>query len=169
MFVDVVVAAFDVVANGRRRNESKDSMRLYRTLLNDKLPLVLSMILETSTQQISAEACLIQALRRVDPNDSPSCSAAAEASLQDSLPTDFRQEFLSACALHRLIAQSSIESISGVPVAQMISTHVLFVKDHLLQQITHSSKRGEQLIGELDVMEGNSGAIVQALVEVGTG
>lgn len=41
-----------------------------------------------------------------------------------------------------------------------------YVKDDLISQINSNHERAEQLIGEIESMEGNAGAIVGAVVEV---
>ena len=41
-----------------------------------------------------------------------------------------------------------------------------YVKDELVSQITGNTQRADQLIAEMESMEGNAGAIVGAVTEV---
>ena len=47
-----------------------------------------------------------------------------------------------------------------------LPTHGRYIKETLIQQITSNVKRTEQLIEELELFEGNAGAIAGAVVDV---
>lgn len=114
---------------------------------------------------ISMEMCISHALGRLDPNAFPSFSQMF--SMQgSSVLSDARQEFLFACASHKLIRESSIEQLLGENPMQTLSSGGPYVKDDLVSQINNNHERAEQLIGEIESMEGNAGAIVGAVVEV---
>ncbi|KAL8950950.1 MAG: hypothetical protein Q9222_003040 [Ikaeria aurantiellina] len=79
--------------------------------------------------------------------------------------SEARQEFLFACALHQLIPEGSIEGLLGDVPMQSLPASGRYVKDNLVAQCTANSARIEEIIGELENMEGNAGEIVGALVE----
>lgn len=83
-----------------------------------------------------------------------------------SVLSDARQEFLFACASHKLIRESSIEQLLGENPMQTLPGGGPYVKDDLVSQINNNHERTEQLIGEIESMEGNAGAIVGAVVDV---
>ena len=84
----------------------------------------------------------------------------------EGLLADARSEFLFACALHQLIPEQSIEGILGDIPMQSMAEGGKYVKDDLVLQCTANPGRIEELIRELEKMEGNAGEIVGALVEV---
>ena len=79
---------------------------------------------------------------------------------------DARSEFLFACALHQLIPEQSIERILEETPMQGMSEAGKYEKDKLVTQCMENPARAEELIAELENMEGNAGEIVAALVEV---
>lgn len=140
-------------------------MLLFRSFLVNKLPAFFAAISAASMVPISMEMCISHALGRLDPNAFPSFSQMF--SMQgSSVLSDARQEFLFACASHKLIRESSIEQLLGENPMQTLSSGGPYVKDDLVSQINNNHERAEQLIGEIESMEGNAGAIVGAVVEV---
>lgn len=111
------------------------------------------------------EVCISHALNRLDPNAFPSFSQMFEMQ-GNTVLSDVRQEFLFACALHRLIPESSIERLLGENPMQTLPVGGRYVKDELVSQITANHERADQLIAEMESMEGNAGAIVGAVTEV---
>ena len=110
------------------------------------------------------ESCIINALNRLDSSGDPFATQTFDLL---SSSAEARQEFLFSCALFKLIPESSIESILGdVPMQSL--PEAKYVKANLVAQCTTNPNRIEELIGELENMEGNSGEIVAALVEVGS-
>jgi mediator of RNA polymerase II transcription subunit 5 len=84
----------------------------------------------------------------------------------NSILSDARQEFLFACASHRLIPESSIERLLGENPMQTLPVGGPYQKEDLISQINSHPDRADQLIGEIESMEGNAGAIVGAITEV---
>lgn len=167
LIVELTTAAFDVLSNGVHRNESSRTMFLFRTFLVNKLPSFFAAMTAASMVPIPMEMCITQALNRLDPNSFPSFSQMF--SMQgSSILSDARQEFLFACASHRLIQESSIERLLGENPMQTVPVGGPYQKDDLISQINNSPERAEQLIGEIESMEGNAGAIVGAITEVCT-
>jgi mediator of RNA polymerase II transcription subunit 5 len=162
---EIITAAFDVLSNGVYRNESSRTMFLFRSFLVNKLPVFFAAISAASMVPISMEICISQALSRLDPNAFPSFSQMF--SMQgSSVLSDARQEFLFACASHKLIQESSIEQLLGENPMQTLSGGGPYIKDDLVSQINNNHERAEQLIGEIESMEGNAGAIVGAVIDV---
>ncbi|KAJ5446591.1 Mediator complex subunit Med5 [Penicillium cf. griseofulvum] len=162
---EIITAAFDVLSNGVYRNESNRTMLLFRSFLVNKLPAFFAAISAASMVPISMEMCISHALSRLDPNAFPSFSQMF--SMQgSSVLSDARQEFLFACASHKLIRESSIEQLLGENPMQTLPGGGPYVKDDLVSQINNNHERAEQLIGEIESMEGNAGAIVGAVVDV---
>lgn len=80
--------------------------------------------------------------------------------------SEARQEFLFACALHQLIPEQSIETLLGDVPMQSLPASGRYAKEDLVAQCTANPAKIEELIGELENMEGNAGEIVAALVDV---
>ena len=166
---DLVLAAFDVLANAMYRNETLRSTNLLRSFLSNKLPIFIranyaNMVFEPAT----VESCIRNALGRIDPHTFPSLSQMFDPVGKNSLLSEARQDFLFACALHELILEKSIEEILGdVPMQSLPASGVL-VKDDLVGQFTANPAKIDQCISELESlsMEGNAGAIAGAIVEI---
>lgn len=146
--------------------ESSQTMFVFRSFLVNKVPPVLSYISAASIEPIPAEFCIQQALSKVDPNAFPSFSQTFGPIRGNSALFDVRQDFLFACALHRLIPETSIEQLLGEDPMQTLPAGGQYIKEDLVMQINSNSERADQLIGEIESMEGNAGAIVGAIVEV---
>jgi mediator of RNA polymerase II transcription subunit 5 len=148
------------------RNESNRTMFVFRSFLVNKLPPFLAGMTAPSMEPIPMEICISHALNKVDPNAFPSFSQVFEMQ-GNTVLSDVRQEFLFACASHRLIPESSIERLLGENPMQTLPVGGRYVKDELATQITGNTQRADQLIAEMGSMEGNAGAIVGAVTEVG--
>jgi mediator of RNA polymerase II transcription subunit 5 len=79
-----------------------------------------------------------------------------------------RQDFCFACCLHGLVEESSIEALLGDIPMQSLPAGGRYVKDDLVQQYLSDPEKIEGMIGELDHMDGNVGAVSQAITEVCT-
>jgi mediator of RNA polymerase II transcription subunit 5 len=77
-----------------------------------------------------------------------------------------RQDFCFACCLHGLILEESIEGLLGDITMQTLPEGGRYTKEDLVQQCLLEPERAERLIEELDHMDGNVGAVSQAVVEV---
>jgi mediator of RNA polymerase II transcription subunit 5 len=165
LIAEIITASFDVLSNGVYRNESSRTMFLFRSFLVNKLPAFFAAMTAASMVPISIEMCITQALSRLDPNAFPSFSQMF--SMQgSSVLSDARQEFLFACASHRLIPESSIERLLGENPMQTLPVGGPYQKDDLISQISSNFERADQLVGEIESMEGNAGAIVGAITDV---
>jgi mediator of RNA polymerase II transcription subunit 5 len=163
--VELITAAFDVVSHAMYHHESTQTAFVFRSFLVQKLPIFLSFVSASSLGTLPTEYCITQALGRIDPNAFPSFSRAFDTLRGGNIQSsDVRQEFLFACALHRLIPEESIVRLLGEdPMASLPTQHV---KQDLMEQINASSERAEQLIDDLESMNGNAGVIVDAVTEV---
>lgn len=162
---EVITAAFDILSNAMYRNESNRTMFVFRSFLVNKLPSFFATVLAASMVSIPMELCISNALGRLDPNTFPSFSQMF--SMQSNMVlSDVRQEFLFACASHRLIPESSIERLLGENPMQTLAVGGQFIKDDLVAQIYANPERAEQLIADIEAMEGNASAIVGAITEV---
>ncbi len=163
--MELITAAFDVVSHAMYHHESAQTAFVFRSFLVQKLPIFLSFVSASSLGTLPTEYCITQALSRIDPNAFPSFSQTFDPMRSGNIQlSDVRQEFLFACALHRLIPEESIVRLLGEdPMASLPQQHV---KQDLMEQINASSERAEQLIDDLESMNGNAGVIVDAVTEV---
>lgn len=159
----MITASFDVLSNAMYRNESHRTMFLFRSFLVNKLPAFFATMLAASMVSIPMEICISNALSCLDPNTFPSFSQMFEMQ-GNTVLSDVRQEFLFACASHRLVPESSIERLLGENPMQTLP--VGYVKDDLVAQIHANPERAEQLINDIESTEGNANAIVGAITEV---
>ena len=153
---DLILASFDVLANAITRNESARTRTIIRSFIVNKLPVFLyTNYAGLMFEPLSTEHCIRQALSRIDPLSSQSFNVLSET----------QQDFLFACALHELVPEASIEDILGDVPMQNLPTGGRYSKDTLLNQFTTNPSTIDQYVGELEKLEGNSGAIAIAIVE----
>lgn len=164
--MDLILASFDILANAMYRTESAQTLAILRSFLVNKLPAFLTNYAAIIFAPLSIETCINQALLRVDPAAFPSFSQMFDLLGKNSILSEARQEFLFACALHQLIPEGSIEGLLGDVPMQSLPASGKYVKEELVAQCTANPARFEELIGELENMEGNAGEIAGALVEV---
>ncbi|EWC45896.1 hypothetical protein DRE_04903 [Drechslerella stenobrocha 248] len=116
---------------------------------------------------VQAQFVLTQAISSksgANPLSLESTFGSADTMMLD-LPNDIKQEFLFACALHGIIEEASVEVILGdVPLQTMAKAR--YTQDDLVTHCMIDSDRLERLISEIEELDGNSGAIVGAVVEM---
>lgn len=166
LMTDLIVAAFDVLANAMYRSDSAASMKILRSFLVNKLPVFLSSYAGMLFEPQSAELCISQALERLDPTAFPSVSQIGDLLGSSGTLSEAKQEFLFACALHSLLPEASIEILLGDVPMQSLPAGGRYVRDELVSQCTSHSSRIEELVAELDNLEGNSGEIAMAMLQV---
>ena len=88
-----------------------------------------------------------------------------DSSSSNMFSESVRQEFCFACCLHGLIAEESIERLLGEVPMQTLPAGGRYVKESLVQQCLNDPEKAEGLVDELERMDGNAGAVSQALVE----
>ncbi|CCU82069.1 RNA polymerase II mediator complex subunit/Nut1 [Blumeria hordei DH14] len=165
--VDLILAAFDVLANAMVRNEKDQTKNLLRCFLINKLPHLLSTLCTQLFPPITSEICITEALSQVDTTNFPTLSAMFdETSGNNMFPESVRQDFCFACCLHGLIAESSIETLLGDVPIQSLPAEGRYLKNELVQKCLSESDRVERMIDELEYMDGNVGANSQAITEL---
>ncbi|KAB5563076.1 mediator complex subunit Med5 [Coniochaeta sp. 2T2.1] len=167
--VHLILASFDVLANAVFRNEGVKSGPLLRSYLVNKVPLVLASFAANtnSIYPFNSEFCISQALSQVDMNVFPNVSDMFDiSSAHNTFTENVRQDFFYACLLHGLVSESSREKILGDITFQSLPGGGRYQKDVLVQECLQNPERMKELIGEIDAMEGNAGAVCQALAEV---
>ncbi|KAL8889778.1 MAG: hypothetical protein Q9192_005966 [Flavoplaca navasiana] len=166
LVTDLIVAAFDILANAMYRTESQRTITILRSFLVNKLPAFLGNYTAITFAPFSIETCIGQALLRIDPHAFPSLSQMFDFSSKSTSVSEARQEFLFSCALHQLIPEGSIEVLLGDVPMQSLPASGRYMKADLVSECTSNPAKIEDLIGELENMEGNAGEIAGALFEV---
>lgn len=110
----------------------------------------------------------MQALNQVDTNVFPTLSGMFDiSSTHNSFTESVRQEFFFACLLHGLVSESARDKILGGEITfQELPRGGRYIKEVLVGQCLNSAERIKELIGEIEGMDGNAGAVCQALAEV---
>ena len=164
LVTDLILASFDILTNAMHRDEPDESFNLLRTYLVNKLPVFLQNFAGMLFPHFTFEYCITQALSRVPAV--ASISQMFDPLTSDALLSDARQEFLFACALHDLIPEESIEGLLGDVPMQSLPADGRYVKEDLIAQCTANSSRIEELVDELENMDGNASEIAGAMIEV---
>lgn len=157
-----------MLANSTFRNEKSHTTFILRSFLINKVPVLLTNLCSQLFPPLTAESCITQALGQVDTTAFPTLSTMFDetSSANNMFSDSVRQDFCFACCLHGLIAESSIEELLGDIPMQSLPAGGRYVKDSLVQQCLSDPQRAEVLISELENMDGNVGAISQAITEV---
>ncbi|EPS42301.1 hypothetical protein H072_3723 [Dactylellina haptotyla CBS 200.50] len=158
--LDLIIAALDCITNAISRTESSSTVALFRHFLVNKIPLLL---IRFNLGEIQAQYVISQALQKSGSNPL-SLDPTLDTMMLD-LPNDIKQEFLFACALHMIIEEASVEEILGdVPLQTMAKQR--YTQEDLVTECMMDQDRLERLINEIEELDGNSGAIVGAVVEM---
>src|SRR4051794_40921045 len=154
MATDLIVAAFDVLANAMYRNESSQNMFCLKSFLVNKIPILLTQ-LATSIYPLTPEFAITQALSHVDPNAFPTFSQGFDDMMgTNNTLADVRQDFLNACALHNLIPANAVERLLGETSMQG-PPETKYTKGELLKQCKENFEKVNVLIEELENLDGN--------------
>ncbi|KAI9801264.1 MAG: mediator complex subunit [Piccolia ochrophora] len=163
---DLIVASFDVLSNAMFRNESQDNLFVLRAFLVNKVPLLLTTLAASMFPPLTPEYCITQAFNHVSPHAFPSLSSMFDVSADGGIFADVRQEFLFACCLHGLVAHESIEPLLGETPMQELPSGGKYTKEQLVSECAEAPERVEGLLGEIEGMDGNAGAVVGAVLEI---
>jgi len=170
MTVDLILAAFDVLANiifRKEPGEKEQSKFVLRTFLINKVPLLIANLSVSFFPPLTTEFCIGEALENVDTNAFPTfASLSADSSYDNMFSDSVRQDFCFACCLHGLLEESSIQNLLGDVPMQSLPTGGRYTKENLIQQCLSDSEKPEALIDELENMDGNVGAVSQAITTV---
>ncbi|KAI0514419.1 mediator of RNA polymerase II transcription subunit 5 [Xylaria bambusicola] len=165
--IDLILASFDVLANAVFRNEGQKTGHLLRSYLINKLPLLLATLANSMFAPLTPQYCITEALAQVDTNAFPTLSAMFDDTNNNNTFTDsVRQDFCFACCLHGLIPESSIEGLLGEITYQSLPQDGRQVKEKLVERCIADPERIQELVREIDNMDGNAGAVCQALIEM---
>jgi mediator of RNA polymerase II transcription subunit 5 len=164
LIVDLLVAAFDNLTNAMLRKEIRQNFKVIRSFICNKLPTLIAMLSGSIGEQITPEACIQMALipgGLISMTPLPPISAGA-TDIEESLKGT-RLEFLQACALHGLVAESTIAAILRENIA--LPRVAKYSKDALVAQCANNISRLAPLIDDLNGMQGNAGAVSACIVE----
>ncbi|KAI1814973.1 mediator complex subunit Med5 [Poronia punctata] len=166
--IDLILASFDVLANAVFRNEGHKTGHLLRSYLINKLPLLLVTLSGSMFAPLTPQYCITEALSQVDTNAFPTLSAMFEESRNNNntFTENVRQEFCFACCLHGLIPESSIEGLLGEITLQTLPQDGRQVKETLVDRCIADPERINDLVRDIDNMDGNVGSVCQALIEL---
>ena len=166
LMTDLIVASFDILANSMYTSDSAVSMAILRSYLVNRLPTFLLQYAGLLFEPLSAEFCISQAMERLDPTAFPSVSQIGDLLGHNGTLSEAKQEFLFACALHQLLPESSIEILLGDVPMQSLPAGGKYRRDDLVAQCMSNSSRVDELVAELDNLEGNAGEIAAAILQV---
>lgn len=165
--VDLILASFDILANAVFRKEAARDAHLLRSFLINKVPLLLYQLFPPQLSTASSELCITGALNQVDTSVFPTASLMFDESRSNNPYTEsVREEFCMACALHGLVPREHVERILGETSMSYEPSVEKYSKDKLVQGCLSDPDKIQGLVRELDKMDGNVGAVCQALVEV---
>ncbi|RDA86537.1 hypothetical protein CP532_1899 [Ophiocordyceps camponoti-leonardi (nom. inval.)] len=165
--IDLIVASFDILANTVFRSEGPKDAHLLRSFLINKLPLLLCQLFAAQFSTASSEYCITAALNQVDTSVFPTASLMFDESRSNNPYTEsVREDFCTACALHGLVRREHVERILGETSMSYEPSLEKYSKDKLVQGCLSDPDRIQGLVRDIDKMDGNVGAICQALVEL---
>ncbi|KAI0490644.1 mediator of RNA polymerase II transcription subunit 5 [Xylaria cf. heliscus] len=164
--IDLILASFDVLANAAFRNEGQKAGHLLRSYLINKLPLLLATLANSMFAPLTPQFCITEALAQVDTNAFPTLSAMFDTNNSNTFTDGVRQDFCFACCLHGLIPESSIVGLLGEITYQSLPSDGRQVKETLVERCIADPERIQELVRVIDNMDGNVGAVCQALIEM---
>jgi len=161
--VDLIIAAFDILSNAMTRTESAHTIFSLQSFLMNKVPVLLTMLSGSMFAPLTPEYCIGEALTHINPAAFPSLG---DTFGMPSTISDVRQEFLAACVRHQLLPIASVERLLGErPMMPLPAGNSRYSKDSLVGQCSGHPERAEELINELEKLDGNGGTIVGAITE----
>lgn len=172
MITAFVTAVIDLLSTAISRPEPPSTLFLLRSFLVNKVPLILTRL---SPSPLIASFALSQAFLRGDvnplinisPNTFESTSnSTSQSDVFGDISVDLRQEFLFACALHSIIAESDIQGILGELPLSALPLSGAYNPQDLISECVMDPSRVDRLLDELENTEGNSGAVCRALFAV---
>lgn len=164
LIVDLIVASFDVLANALHQHQPPHIILGYRSFIANKVPLLLLSLQTSLYPPLTAQICIQMAMGRVDVHPFPPLSSESDG-INEVLKSS-RLEFLQACSLHQLGTEPAFSSAIGEATLSINARGNRYSKDTLTSQCSANVYRAEELIRELEGMQGNAGAISGAIVEV---
>ncbi|OAR01201.1 hypothetical protein LLEC1_05680, partial [Akanthomyces lecanii] len=164
--IDLIIASFDLLANAVFRNEGPKDASLLRSFVVNKLPLLLCQLCHPEFSATSAEFCITEALSRIDTSVFPTASLMFDESRNNNPYMDsVREEFCAACALHGLIERDHVDRILGETSMSYDPSLEKVNRDRLVSDCLSDSGKIQNIISQLDKVDGNVGAVAHAIVE----
>ncbi|KAK2601945.1 mediator complex subunit [Conoideocrella luteorostrata] len=165
--IDLILASFDILANTVFRNEAPKDANLLKSFLINKVPLLLCQLCSAGFDRDSSEICITEALNQIDTSIFPTASLMFDESRNNNPYTEsVREEFCTACALHGLVHREHVERILGETSMSYEPSLEKLSKDKLVQDCLADPDKVQGLVRDLEKMDGNVGAVAQALVDV---
>lgn len=163
--VDLLVAAFDCLTNALLRRDGRQFEFVIRSFICNKLPMLLVSLSASMFGASTVESCIQMGFVTIS-MDPLSPLTANSVSVRETLKIT-RLEFLQSCALHALISDGAVASILQEPPMAFprVTRHT---KDTLVSQCVANAGKVESLVDDLGSMQGNGGAIAEALILVST-
>ncbi|USW58571.1 hypothetical protein Slin15195_G118900 [Septoria linicola] len=164
LIIDLLAASFDVLTNFMLTKEPGQNVKVVRSFICNKIPVLIAIQASSMQPSVSAETCIQMALMpggMVPMDPLPPISAGATA-VRDGLKIT-RLEFLQACVLHGLVSEQTVAHILQESVALPRVTKLN--KDTLVAQCSNNVSKLAEHIEELASMQGNVGAIAGCVVE----
>jgi mediator of RNA polymerase II transcription subunit 5 len=165
LIVNFLTTSFDVLTNAMLRKESRQNVKIIRSFICNKLPVLLVMLSHSIAPPLTAETYIqmpFMAGGTISMDPLPPISAGA-TDMNETLKAT-RLEFFQACALHGLVTENGIAGVLNGPIALPRITKL--VKETLVTQCSHDIGRLESLIDDLDAMQGNAAAIAGCVVTI---
>lgn len=159
--VHLLVASFDVLTNAHLRSDSPQRIKLIRSFLCNKVPSLLA-IMAAFLAPMTAEQCIQMAFTDISMDALPPLEAGS-AKVREKL-VEARLAFFQACALHHLVSEASISSITQESVR--LPKIPRFTKEGLANQCNSNVSQLESFLIHPSMMQGNAGAIAGCVVEV---
>ena len=159
---DLVIASFDVLTNVLLRRLARHDVKLIRSFICNKVPLLLAMLSAYLPPQ-AGESCIQAAFMSITMEALPPITPMS-SDVREVLKGT-RLEFLQACALHGLMAENTISTILQEPPIALPRV-LRFTKEDLLAQCNNNVARLEVLADELQGMQGNTGAVAGCIIEL---
>ena len=148
------------------RNEIQKEGHVLKSFLINKVPLILAQLLPPELSGGTAETCVEKTLSMVELSLFPTTSAMFDESSNSNPHTEsVREEFCAACVLHGLVQRESLDKILG-ELSMSNDAREKYSKDKLVEDCLSDPEKIRGLIGEMENLDGNTGAVCQALVEV---
>lgn len=164
----MITAGLDTLSKAMYRGESDDTLFSMRSFFVNKIPLLLCYYYASMGSVVPLpmlETYMVAAFNQRGFNAFSSFHGSDVAS-GNTLLSNVRQQFVYACALQKLIPESSIGSILGERSASSKPVGPRLAKEVLVARCQANPEKAQELLARLESMDGNVGVVAGALVEV---
>lgn len=140
-----------------------------RSLIINKIPPFLAQISATLYLSANVGYLVAEAFRRLGPAMHPESNlgpSSFEPQTANATQQEVMPPFLGACLLHGLLDRNQAEQILTNDKMQSLSQAYRLDKDQLLIDIRNREKDIEQVVSDLETLDGNLSARAEAIFEV---